>query len=259
MDFAFLPGARNTHTFQHPPDEPNHWTRAIWKRRRVRCYKYVDDGITCEKVSFENAQETPGPSRPYRLKRAIPSEGAFRSTKERAEAKGMLVNSDKTGILCISDASAYEARAFIVAADGTEIRSEAEAKMKVLGFTFSDSPGVRAHIMTIRKKFRQRFWALYNLKKNGFTEEELVQVYKSSIRPVADYLDVVYHSMLPDDLDEELDRLQNQALKIIFGQRRDGHRLGGRRLRALAGVTSLRDRRVAVSYTHLTLPTIYPV
>ena len=28
VDFVFLPGARNTHTFQRPPDEPNHWTRA---------------------------------------------------------------------------------------------------------------------------------------------------------------------------------------------------------------------------------------
>ena len=54
-----------------------------------------------------------------------------------------------------------------------------------------------------------------------------------------DYLDVVYHSFLPDDLDEELDRLQNQALKIIFGS---SH--GGRTLRKLAGVTSLRDRTV---------------
>ena len=59
---------------------------------------------------------------------------------------------------------------------------------------------------------------MYNLKRNGFSNEELVTVYKSSVRPVVDYLDVVYHAMLPDDLDEELDRLQNQALRIIFGR-----------------------------------------
>ena len=49
VDFAFLPGARNTQRFLRPPDEPNHWTRAVWKRRRVRCYKYVDDGVTVER------------------------------------------------------------------------------------------------------------------------------------------------------------------------------------------------------------------
>ena len=67
----------------------------------------------------------------------------------------------------------------------------------------------------------------------------MVQVYKTAIRPVADYLDVVYHSMLPNDLDEELDRLQNHALRIIFG-----HNHGGRWLREKAGVTSLRARRI---------------
>ena len=80
---------------------------------------------------------------------------------------------------------------------------------------------------------------MYNLKRNGFNSKELVRVYKTCVRPVADYLDVVYHSFLPDDLDEELDRLQNQALKIIFGS---SH--GRRTLRKLAGVTSLRDRQV---------------
>ena len=64
-------------------------------------------------------------------------------------------------------------------------------------------------------------------------------MYKTCIRPVADYLDVVYHAMLPDDLDEELDRLQNQALKIIFGSDK-----GGRTLRKLAGVSTLRERRI---------------
>ena len=108
-----------------------------------------------------------------------------------------------------------------------------------MGFTFGDRPSVRPHIATIRKKFRQRFWTLYNLKRNGFTEDELVKVYKTAIRPVADYLDVVYHSMLTDDLDEELDRLQNHALKIIFG-----YDLSGRRLREKAGVTTLRARRI---------------
>ena len=53
INFEFLPGARNVrphHT--SPPEEPNHWTRAAWKRKKVRCYKYVDDGLTVEKVNF---------------------------------------------------------------------------------------------------------------------------------------------------------------------------------------------------------------
>ena len=40
-------------------------------------------------------------------------------------------------------------------------------------------------------------------------------------------------------MDEELDRLQNRALRIIFG-----FKIGGRRLRKMAGVTTLRARRI---------------
>ena len=107
-------------------------------------------------------------------------------------------------------------------------------------------------------------FVLYHLKKSRWTEIRFVittaledlciyiicisriflfhlpRVYKTCVRQVADYLDVVYHSMLTDDLDEELDRLQNHALKIIFGPGK-----GGRTLRGLAGVTTLRERRVA--------------
>ena len=80
---------------------------------------------------------------------------------------------------------------------------------------------------------------LYNLKKNGFTNEELVLVYKTMIVPVADYCDVVYHSLLTDEQDEELERAQDRALRCIFGTR-----VSGRRMRAMAGVSTLRDRRV---------------
>ena len=232
------PRAGNVPGFLRPPDEPNHWTRAVWKRRRVRCYKYVDDGLTVEKAKFENAPETTETDIIKKTKRAVPSQNAFRITKAATEAKGMKGSTKKTNLLCVSDAT-YRAEAFIEDSDGTVIHSAGTPSLKVLGFTFSDKPNVRAHVMTIRKKFRQRYWTLYNLRRNGFTEEELVRVYKTSIRPVADYLDVVYHSLLSDDLDEELDRLQNQALKIIFGSE-----LSGRRLRALAGVTTLRERRV---------------
>ena len=67
----------------------------------------------------------------------------------------------------------------------------------------------------------------------------VVLVYKTMILPVADYCDVVYHSLLTDDLDEELDKMQNHALRCIFGPR-----ISGRRLREMAGVTTLRMRRI---------------
>ena len=64
---------------------------------------------------------------------------------------------------------------------------------------------------SIKTKFRQRLWTLYNLKKHGFTVDELVLVYKTVVRPVADYCDIVYHLLLTDQQDEELERAQDRA------------------------------------------------
>ena len=258
-DYVFLPTARNverhlrraaTVAMTSPPHEHHPRTQAAWKRRRVRCYKYVDDGITTEKVNFENADEglahdddqggTGGDPVRLRLKRAVPSENAFRSTCANAVAKGMKVNTLKTNLLCVGDALSYSPVAYIEDEDGTRLTPTPGGRLKVLGFHFSDRPTVRAHVEVIKKKVRQRLWTLYNLKKNGFSDEELVQVYKTMIRPVADYCDVVYHPLLSDDLDEDLERLQDRALRCIYGTK-----ISGRKMREKAGIETLRARRVA--------------
>ena len=91
----------------------------------------------------------------------------------------------------------------------------------------------------LKKKFRERYWVLRHLRHNGFSSEDLVRVYTAIIRPVADYMMEVYHSMITDRQDEEIERLQTHALRCIFGAR-----ISGRKLRQLADLTTLRDRRI---------------
>ena len=93
----------------------------------------------------------------------------------------------------------------------------------------------------IRKSLRGRFWILRNLKRSGFTSEELITVYKSMLRPVAEYGCVVFHSGLTDEQDEALENLQNQNLKCIFGPF-----LSARKMRSMGGLPSLRERRISI-------------
>lgn len=79
-------------------------------------------------------------------------------------------------------------------------------------------------------------------KKSGFNKAELVKVYTTIIRPVLDYGCVVYHSSLTDEQDEALERLQDHALKCIFGPG-----ASARSLRREAGISTLRDRRIEVA------------
>ena len=126
----------------------------------------------------------------------------------------MKVNALKTQMLCVSDALGSTSEAFIVDSAGNEIRSGGGIKM--LGFHLGQRPTVSVHVEALRRRFRQRAWILNHLKHSGFNKEELARVYRVIVRPVADYMAVVYHSMLSDREDEIIERLQSQALKIIY-------------------------------------------
>ena len=58
---------------------------------------------------------------------------------------------------------------------------------------------------------------LRHLAKFGFGSDDLVQVYKSNIRPVIEYCSPVYHSLLTGEQAQKLERLQYQSLKCIYG------------------------------------------
>ena len=88
-------------------------------------------------------------------------------------------------------------------------------------------------------RFRQRYWTLRNLQKNGFSVPELVQVYKTMIRPIAEYACVAFHSSYTDEQDERIERLQDNALKCIFGPG-----ISARKMRAQADLPTLRARRI---------------
>ena len=149
----------------------------------------------------------------------------------------MKVNVKKTNMICISDSQNHGTAAHIFDLDGEHVSSG--ARLKVLGWHFSNKPSVEAHLSIVRRRFRERYWTLRHLKRNGFVQEDLIKVYTTIIRPVAEYMLEVFHSMMSDWQDEGLERLQTHALKCIFGPG-----ISGRRMREMAGLPILRERRI---------------
>ena len=242
--FIFFPTARNVWAFfpgqaadVPVPPEPNPPTSAKWKPEPIKIKKYVDDGIQIEKINMETALEEERNGRKFRVKHAVPSQNVFCHIIRKAVARGMKVNAAKTAMICISDALASKSEAYIDDGEGNIIKSEDH--LKLLGFHFGPRPNVAVHIESLRKRFRRRTWIMMHLRHAGFNEEELAKVYRVIIRPVADYLSVVYHSMLTDQQDEIIERLQSQALKIIYGKD-----MKYADMREKAGVTTLRARRI---------------
>ena len=152
----------------------------------------------------------------------------------------MVVNENKTKLLCISDALNYTPHVFIIDSEGNKIESGSE--LKLLGFYFSNKPTVALHIDKVACKIRQRYWSLRHLRSVGFNDQELVKVYTSSIRLLAEYCCPAFHSMMTDEQDQLLENAQVGALRAVFG-----YGLSARKLRQVAQVETLRQRRILLT------------
>ena len=141
--------------------------------------RFIDDGFTLTRVNFENSFGMVVNGVHHRVKHAVQAQNIFRHLVRRAEGIGMVVNSNKTSMICVSDAAAYEADAFIL--DNDLNRIGCQKTIKALGLHFSNKPDMWAQVEAVKRKMRSRYWMLRNLKKSGFTNEELVTVYKTCL------------------------------------------------------------------------------
>ena len=57
---------------------------------------------------------------------------------------------------------------------------------------------------------------LYQLKRAGIRQTDLVNVYVSVVRPVLEYACPVWHTNLPKYLSDNIEMIQKSALKSIF-------------------------------------------
>ena len=110
--------------------------------------------------------------------------------------------------------------------------------MKILGVNISSDQTMIVQVESIRAKYRARMWVLRHLGHHGFSAADLLKVYKSSILPCHDYCSVVYHSSLTSTQSEQLERLQAQALKCIYG-----YDYSYRALLEMSGLTTLKTRQ----------------
>ena len=205
-----------------------------WKERDSVILKYVEDNLQIDKICMETADRV---GEDVRDKHAVKCQNLFRRIKGRTQNRGMKVNASKTAMLCISGATSYHAQAHITTEGGDRVQSG--DNMKVLGFNLSSRARVHAHVEALRKRFRKRYWCFYHLRHAGFDDDELARVYRTILLPLADNCAVVYHSILTDEQDQVIERLQAQTLRCIYGPY-----ISYEKMRERAGVTTLRQSRI---------------
>ena len=89
--------------------------------------------------------------------------------------------------------------------------------LKILGFHFGRKPNAVDHVAKLIDRMYGKLWTLRFLKRSGMEQHDLLQIYKTILRPSAEYSSVIYHSLIPEYLANKLESFQRQALKIIYG------------------------------------------
>ena len=148
---------------------------------------------------------------------------------------GMQVNGEKTQMLCIHPCIHNRVNTHII---NNNARIKSGENMKILGFTFDSRPNANCHVERLIERFYSRLWTLRFLKRSGLKQDALLAIYNCVLRSAVEYCSAVYHSMIPGILAEKLEKIQRQALKIIYGWDED---IG--RIMEVKGIETLEERR----------------
>ncbi len=87
---------------------------------------------------------------------------------------------------------------------------------KILGVIASNDLSWNKHIDGIITKASKRLYVLYQLKRAGVSQRDLLRVYLSVIRPVVEYACPVWHTNLPGYLSDSIEVVQQGALRTIY-------------------------------------------
>ena len=87
---------------------------------------------------------------------------------------------------------------------------------KVLGVHISSDLTWNEHVDHMVSKASKRLYMLYQLKRAGVTQGDLLKIYLSVVRPVLEYACPVWSTNLPKYLSNKIEMIQKRALKAIY-------------------------------------------
>ena len=186
-----------------------------WHRPPASVKAYIDDFNVIEKVRTTAAISHITAGKTTYSVHAPQSENIFITVGEKAQELGMVVNESKTQLLCIS-AKGPQLQSYIRTETGQTIDSADH--LKILGFTFGQTPDVSVNTCLLTAKFNSSLWALRKLKRSGMSQPDLLFCYKTTIRPIIDFACVTYHSLLSKEQSLAIEHLQLRAMKVIYGE-----------------------------------------
>ena len=207
-----------------------------WREEDLWLNKYIDDGLGGEKLCNSNAVSHFTTKKEIKAIHASKSQNFLQLTKFNAQKIGMKINTDKTKMICLTVAKNAMVNSYINTGPHQQICGS--ESMKILGFVFGRRPNADEHVKHVVGRFYAKIWTVRHLLAAGMDRRDVTEVYSAYIRPIIEYVNVVYHCLLTSEQDKKIEQLQFIALKIIYGRK-----LSYRKLLDITGLKSLQERR----------------
>ena len=196
--------------------------------------KYVDDFTVMEELRVNTAVSHISSSKEIKYLHAEKLQAVMQTVKENTAAIGMLVNPEKTQLVCVSASTQYDVRAYIQ--DG-QTRKKSTDKLKILGYTITSKGNPSEHVAEIRRNYGRKVWYLRHLKRVGIDNTTLITIYKTCLRPLLEYASPAFSSMMTASNVMTLENLQLLALRVVLG-----YKIGAQECLQQAGVTTVEER-----------------
>ena len=115
-------------------------------------------------------------------------------------------------VICFCKDRTYVESLPYIDINGTDIERVTQAK--VICVTISSVLTWNAHVDEIVAKARKMVYMIYQLKRAGNNQIDLVRIYVSGIRPVVEYACPIWHTNLPKYLSDNIEIIQNGVSKL---------------------------------------------
>ena len=167
----------------------------------VQMYKYIDDSTIFEICEFGGT--------------SVIQESVDIATMWTIRNE-MIINSEKMKkmVICYAHGANTINRVPCIEVNGMVV--ERVEYVKLLGVTLSNDLTWNRHVDTMVQKVSKRIFLLYQLKRAGIRQADMVTIYLTVVRPIVEYACPVWHTNLPTYLSDSIEIIQKRALRGIF-------------------------------------------
>ena len=166
----------------------------------------------------------------------------IRTIKSLSDNREMSLNCDKTCLFIVNFTQKYQFRPLLTI-PGSSSPITRVLQTKLLGYWFTHDMKTKKHVDYMLSICYKRLWAIRKLKQAGVSHSDILHFYYMKIRSVLESNCVVYHPLLTQDENNDIERIKKIVLKIIL----DKKYLDYHQACLLLDVQSLPVRRIKLS------------